>query len=252
MTPDTLSRKLQLKEGDCFKAIWVKCNRKHEEVVEVKAEEIQIVIDSDKRHFAAPLIDEKRKYRNRHVYEKRKIKMATSFTVYTPPMHLQLHETENGSMVIDVESGPLRPRFFPPMPLTKGIGYQETNAVEVLLGVDPSAANHWVSPVALRFVESVWESVSDAGGLFVADFDTSVGGWARFRTAYICPAPSETVYVQACKVRSASSNCCGRGKESALPLRFAGGRVYRAGFEPAQTELPDPVIFNDILELLQL
>ena len=80
--------------------------------------------------------------------------------------------------------------FFTPMAATKPDGVRrETNAVEVIIGIDPSNGHHWVTTIALKHIEAVRETVVEAGGLFVADFDTSIGGRAKFRTLYICPAP---------------------------------------------------------------
>lgn len=214
--------------------------------MDITAEEIHIVVDHDSRD-AAPLIDMDpgRYNRKHHSYERRKIKTACSFQVYTPLRQLMYRKTENGSKVVDVDEVPLHTKYFPPMTFSQGIGYHETNVAEVLFGLDPGIENPWVTPVAVAHIESVQKEVLDAGGMFMADFDTSVCGWAKFRSVHVSPKPSKTVYVQAYKIEP-TYECCTKQSRVVPPLHLSGGILFKDGFAPSVSELDDPVIFKPL------
>lgn len=244
-SPLTAGKKKRLQEGTCFKAAWVSCNRTSGEAVEVMAEEIHIVIDSSANCSVAPQrlqVLTRGPNRKRVSHETRRIMTSSSFRVATPSVYLRSHKTENGTPIVDIENGSLATAWFPPMALTPDVGYRETNAAAVIFGLDPSVGQPWVSPVAMRHMQRVWDDVTNAGGIFIADFDTSTGGWARFRTVYICPAPSNTVYVHTCRVQPKSFEFCGKS-HVIPPLLFAGGKRFKQGFKASNTGLADPEIF---------
>lgn len=93
----------------------------------------------------------------------------------------------------------------------------------------------------------VWAQVIQAGGLFVADFDVSESGWAVFHTMYICPAPSKSIYTQACRVKP--NTIGGTSDRVVKPLRFCGGRVFKPDLAPTRS-VEDPVIFSPIEKIL--
>lgn len=238
-------RKTALKEGSCFKAVRVACNRNFEQRMDIMAEEIHIVVDDDKHETASHIETDARRFADRSIYEKRKIITSASFDMATPKVHLKLSESENGTKIIDVTRGSLKSKYFPPMRYAEGKGYLETKAADVLFGLDLAEGSPWVTPIAFQHVQKVQECVSDAGGIFVAEFDTTVGGWAKFRSVYVCPAPSKTVYVQACKVK-ASSRFFRRTRDIVPSLSSSGGVLFKQAFEPTETGMDDPVIFNDL------
>ena len=246
------SKKGGINEGACFKAIWVECDRKGDRRVYVKASEIHTVIDEDTVNVVqyTDISSSRKNACDGKSYEIRKIAMASPFEVKTPPAYLHPRKTQVGNTVIHVEPGSLPATFFPPMAATKPSGvHRETNAVEVIFGIDPSIGHHWVTPIALKHIEDVRERVVEAGGLFVADFDTSIGGWAKFRTLYICPAPSSTLYVQSFKIKTRPLECWGQRRVEPR-LSSAGGKLFKRRFEPASTDVDDPVIFRDIDSVL--
>lgn len=135
------------------------------------------------------------------------------------------------------------------MAFEEGLGYSETNAAMVLFGLNMCAGNHWMTPVALLHVKSMWHTIRRSGGVFVVDFNVSRGGWARFKTAYVCPAPSKTVqYVHVCKLKARP--CLGGDVDR--PLAEQGGKIFTSRFAPSQTALDDPKIFHDISRSLLL
>lgn len=238
-------RKTALNEGQCFKAVRVACNRQSQQRVEVMAEEIHIVVDDDKHESASHIETDARRFSDRSLYEKRKIVTAASFDMTPPSVHLELIESENGTKIIDVKRGSLKSKYFPPMRYTEGKGYRETRAADVIFGLDLAEGAPWVTPIAFEHVSRVRDCVHEAGGVFVAEFDTTVGGWAKFRSVYVSPAPSKTVYVQACKVKP-SSRFFGGARDVVPSLSSAGGVLFKEAFEPTETGIGDPMIFNDL------
>lgn len=246
-------------EGPCFEAIGVECHRIEGEHIAVMADEIHIVVDPAEDFFTSSLsIFNSDKTRNkfydkhRASYERRKIMTASPFKITPPPeVYLRLCKTSNGTTIIDVQKGTRRTAYYPPMPLSGGDIYKERSAAEAILGLDPSVDNCWVSPMALRHVTQTREEVIKAGGLFVADFDTSESGWARFRTLYICPAPAKLIYVEKWKVAQGAVECCGQHRV-VPPLRLVGGRMFKKSFQPSRTEIADPVLFKSLEAILAL
>ncbi|CAM9109708.1 unnamed protein product, partial [Hapterophycus canaliculatus] len=245
-------RRPKLRPGTCFKATRLECEREQGKAVRVKAEEIHTVVDHDDPYLVPCINPDVRCFpRDPSSYEMRKIYTSSSFKVKPLPQHLKIEETENGTPIVDVEDGPLETAFFPPMRMVSGVGYRETNVANVLLGVDPSHWHLWVTPVAFQLIKQVRDQVIEAGGVFISDFDTSASGWAVFHTMYICPAPSKSLYVQACRVESPLIECCGPGSGRVFaPLRCCGGRVFKEGFAPGSSDIFDPVVFKSIDRIL--
>lgn len=215
-------------------------------MVKIMAEEVHLVTKTENKHLPRELRkDSRRHYLEHFGHEQRRVMLASSFRIGTPSVHLLLRRTENRTIVIDVEGGSLGSRHFPAMASSsKDAPFKETNAAEVILGLDPCAGRRWVSPVALRHVKRVWEAVTKAGGVFVVDFDVSVGGWAKFRTAYICPAPAEAMRRKTSRVNLQPFACCHEADEVVPPLLLDGGKLFKKKFEPTNTDISDPVIFK--------
>lgn len=237
-------KKRELKEGTCIKATRVECDRKQDRSVHAKADEIQIVIDQS-------IENDTRKTICSRVYEERKIMTASPFTINLPPVQLQFDdENDSGTKVIHVKHESLPATVFRPLTAIGDNGaYREISLAEVIFGIDPSIGNHWVTPIALMHIQVVREMVIEAGGLFLADFDTSVGGWAMFRTLYICPAPSKKLYEHAFKIKALRWDFREQ-RDVERPLCLAGGKLYKRGFEPTTAELADPSIFREIDDIL--
>lgn len=138
----------------CFKASRVECDRTEDGTTFVSAEEIQIVIAQDE-NLAVPCVnmDNRLVKRSPLSFERREVFTVSSFTIQSQPRHLVIVASENGNMIVDVRKGLLAPMRFPPMRRGDGVGYRETNAAEVLLGLDPSLGHPWVTPVAFHLIE---------------------------------------------------------------------------------------------------
>lgn len=253
-------RRKSLKEGACFKATRVECCRVEGEHLTVMADEIHAVVDPTDDFFASSLpsllpnskIRKTIHRKSRASCEERKIMEASPFTI-TPPPHkyLGLYKTSNGSTIVDVAKGTRRTAYFPPMAVSSNAVFRETSAVEVIFGLDPTVGHPWVSPMALRHIRCTREEIVRAGGICVADFDTSESGWARFRTLYVCPAPGRNMYFQEWKVKQSALECCGQHRV-VLPLSLDGGRVFRHRFSSSRTEIADPVLFKSLFSILEL
>ncbi|CAM9165663.1 unnamed protein product [Scytosiphon promiscuus] len=245
-------RRPKLKPGMCFKATRLECEREEGKIVRVKAEEIHTVVDHNDP-FQEPCInpDVRCFQRDPSTYEMRKIFTSSSFKIRPPLQHLKVEETENGTQIVDVEDRPLETKYFPPMRMVSGVGYRETNVAKVIFGLDPSDWGLWVTPVAFQLIKRVRDQVIKAGGIFIADFNTSESGWAVFQTMYICPSPSKSLYVQACRVESPLIECCGPGSGRIFPpLRSCGGRVFNDCFTPTRSGEFDPILFKPIERIL--
>lgn len=235
-----------LREGNCFKAIGVACRRTSAHI-HVKAEEIHMV-DSENNPTLGTSGDAGRRSENmgpaRPSVEKRKVIPATSFVIDAPTAHLRHERTRNGVTIIALQTGSLPTEDFPAMTFQDGVGYGELNVASVLLGLDVCMGNHWITPMAFNHIRSVWQTVQDAGGVFVVDFELSRSKWARFSTAYMCPAPTDTVqYIHRHKLRK--RNFLGGLLNSSL--LDAGGKVYTSnGFQPSRTNLEDPDVLPPV------
>lgn len=241
-----LSKSSVLAEGTCFRAARVAAKRSNARIF-VTAEDVIVVAgdgDAAKQGGApsrARASESKPSHKDKErspPVEKRKIMVGTSFTVPSPEAHLVKRQQGNRAPFIDLEGGRLPEARFDPMPFKPGVGYAEVNAAEVLLGLDPSVGGLWISPSAWEHVVAVREGVLENGGVFLADFDLSVGKWAKVRSMYVCPSPSMTLdFVHVCKTRP-SAFCS--STNVVLPLACDGGRLYTRRFAPSASNLGDP------------
>lgn len=226
-----------LREGVCFKALHLACTRSSSSI-EVTAEEIVVVEDSGDEMTGSRTQVLTSRPANRSPFERRKLIIGSSFVVSSPGAHL-VRRNRGNHTIIDVERGHLQPAKFEAMEFKPGVGYAEVNVAEVLLGLDPSAGNHWITPDAWAHICALRQRVSQAGGVFLADFDKSVGGWARVRYLYICPEATNTIaYIQVCKTMSTS--WC-KDSQVVLPLICDGGMMFTRRFSPSKYSLADPV-----------
>lgn len=236
-----------LREGTCFKAVRLACNRQLSHV-KVSAGEIQMVEgDTDYGGVASPPTG--RRHQNKPkagksrftdpLTEKRIIVAASSFVVPAPAAHLTTRQTDQISMrIIDVQEAHLMPAEFPAMAFKDGVGYCETNVAEVLLGLDPSIDNLWLTPAAFQHVRNIRKDVCEAGGVFLAEFEISTKGDARFQSIYVCPAPSNNIdYVHVCRTRQ--SRWRWWGDEVYSPLISDGGKIFSREFSPSVTRVDE-------------
>lgn len=246
-------KKTELKDGTCIKATRVECVRKQDYSVHAKADEIHIVVAKKGNYdgMAQSLENDTRKnIRDHRVYEERKIMMASPFNITLPPVQLEFdNENDCGTSVIHVKHEALPAACFRPLTAGDDGAYREISLAEVIFGIDPSIGKHWVTPIALKHIQAMRDMVIEAGGLFLADFDTSVGGWAMFRTLYICPAPSKKLYEHSFKVKALWWDVFEQ-HNAERPLCLAGGKLYKRGFEPTTAELADPSLFREIDDVL--
>ncbi|CAM9507040.1 unnamed protein product [Ectocarpus sp. 12 AP-2014] len=247
-------RRSKLKPGMCLKAFRLECERDARGTVNVEAHEVHTVIGEDDKFSESYINPDDGFFRRDPLsYERRRIYERSSFNIQPPRQRLKALETETDAQIIHVSDEPLEPKRFPPMKKTPGEGFRETNATEVIFGIDPShgCPRPWVTPVAFRLIKEVWEQVTNAGGVFTADYDLSKSGWAMFHTMYICPAPGTAMYVQAFRVEPKTVQCCSSGWDHVdKPLFRSGGRLFNADFSPINVDVLDPVVFKPIRRIL--
>lgn len=143
----------------------MECERHEDGTISVDAEEIQVVMGSD-QNLATPCVnmDNRLIKRSPLAFERRKVYTASSFKVPSQPKHLVIVATENGGRIVDVLQRSLEPMRFAPMTRVDGVGYRETNAAEVILGLDPSRGHPWVTPVAFHHIKVSFNHGSSSGG----------------------------------------------------------------------------------------
>lgn len=132
----------------------MECERHEDGTTSVDAEEIQVVMDPHE-NLAVPCVnmDSGLVKRSPLAFERRKVYTASSFKVPPHPKQLAIAATESGQRIVDVVQGSLEPLRFAPMTRVRGAGYRETNAAEVILGLDPSRGHPWVTPVAFHHIQ---------------------------------------------------------------------------------------------------
>lgn len=227
-----------LKEGSCFRAIRIASIRDLS-LIRVTAEEVVVVDNEEQLEVGSQHRKTSKRAKVQASVERRKVMMASTFAVSAPAAHLVLREISEDTTVIDVEQGNLPEMVFDAMRFKPGLGYTEVNATEVLLGLDPSDGGRWITPAAWKHLVSVREAVWDAGGIFLAEFDVSTGGWARVKWMYVSPSPTDKIdYFHLCKTKP-TSWCL--NSHVVLPLICDGGRVFTRRFSPASSNLVDPV-----------
>lgn len=140
----------------CLKAFRLECERDARGTVNVEAHEVHTVIGEDDSFSESYINPDEGFFRRDPLsYERRRIYERSSFQIPPPRQRLKAVETETDAKIIHVSDEPLEPKRFPPMKSTPGEGFRETNATEVIFGVDPShgCPRPWVTPVAFRLIK---------------------------------------------------------------------------------------------------